>query len=84
MWVSAQDTGETIKIMIEQREGYSRLSFYILSGGKVLNEADRLRDCQIYKNSTLYVMNRLRGGTFGNRGTVGPSSFKDAARSKGP
>ena len=53
-------------------------------GGKVLTEGDRLRDCQIYKNSTLYVMNRLRGGTFGNRGTAGPSSYKDTARSKDP
>ena len=70
--------------MIEQREGYSRLFFYILYGGKVLNEADRLKDCQIFKNSTLYVKTRLRGGSFGNRGTAGPSSFKDAACSKGP
>lgn len=50
----------------------------------MLHEGDRLRDCQIHKNSTLHVMYRLRGGKFGNRGTTGPSSYKDAARSKGP
>lgn len=43
-----------------------------------------MRDCQIHKNSTLHVMNRLRGGTDGNRGTAGPSSYKDAARPKVP
>jgi len=81
VWVSANDTGEILKDKIAQREGYSRIFFYILHGGTVLNEGDRLRECQIDKNSTLHVTYRLRGGSSGK--TAGPSSYKDAARSKG-
>jgi len=84
VWVSVNDTGETLNAKIAQREGYSRIFFYILHRGKVLKEGDRMRDCQIGKNSTLHVMFRMRGGMPGNRGTAGPSSYKDAARTKGP
>ena len=73
LWVFAEDTGETLKTLIVQKEGYSPTLFYILHEGKVLHEGDMLRDCQINKNSTLHVMYRLRGGTVGNRGTAGPS-----------
>jgi len=84
VWVSENDTGETLKAKIAQREGYSRNFFYILHRGKVLKEGDRMRDCQIGKNSTLHVAYRMRGGMPGNRGTAGPSSYKDAARTNGP
>ena len=80
LWVIAEDTGETLKTLIVQKEGYSPTLFYILHEGKVLHEGKKLRDCQVYKNSTLHVMYRLRGG---NKGTAGPSSYKDAARTKG-
>ena len=79
LWVSAEDIGETLTTLIVQKEGYSPTLFYILHEGKVLQEGEKLRDCQIYKNSTLHVMYRLRGGTGGNRGIAGPSSYKDAA-----
>ena len=85
LWVSAKDTEATLKTLIAQKEGYSSIySFYILHEGKVLREGDQLRDCQIIKNSTVHVLYRLRGGSVANRGTAGPSSYKDAARSKGP
>ena len=74
LWVIAEDTGETLKTLIVQKEGYSPTLFYILHEGK------KLRDFQVYKNSTLHVMYRLWGG---NKGTTGPSSYKDAARTKG-
>ena len=83
LWVCDEDTGETLKTLLVQKEGYSSTLFYILHEGKVLHEGETLRDCQISKNSTLHVMYRLRGGTVENRGTTGPSSYKDAARSKG-
>jgi len=84
LWVSALDTGETLKSLIEQREGYPRSTFYLLNEGKALKVEDRMGDCQIQKNSTIHVMYRMRGGTDRNRGTAGPSSYKDAARPKGP
>jgi len=84
LWVSALDTGESLKTRIEQREGHPRSTFYLMYGGKALKADDRMGDCQIHKNSTIQVMYRMRGGTDGNRGTAGPSSYKDAARPKGP
>jgi len=83
VWVSAHDTGESLKVKIAQKEGYSRFIFYILYEGTVLHENDRLGERKIDKNATLHVVYRLRGGSSGNRGTAGPSSYKDAARSKG-
>jgi len=82
LWVSDEDTGESLKNMVVKIEGYPLSSFYLLHEGKVLHEGDRMRDCQIGQNSTLYVMHRMRGGMPAR--TAGPSSYKDAARSKGP
>jgi len=84
LWVSALDTGATLKSLIEQRQGYSESSFYLLYEGKTLKVDDRMGVCHIQKNSTIHVMYRLRGGADRNRGTAGPSSYKDAARPKGP
>ena len=70
--------------MIVQKEGYSPTSFYIMHEGKVLIKGEKLRDRQIHKNSTIHMMYRLRGGTNGNRGAAGPSSYKDTAHPKGP
>jgi len=80
VWVSAEDTGETITNMVGKIEGYSLTSFYFLHEGKVLHEGEKLKDSQIHKNSIIHMMYRLRGGSKG----TGPSSYKDAARSKGP
>jgi len=82
LWVSAEDTGESLKNMVVKLEGYPHSSFYLLHEGKVLHEGDRMRDYQIGQNSTLLVMHRMRGGMPGR--TAGPSSYKEAARSKGP
>ena len=81
LWVFAEDTEETLKTLIVQKEGYSSTLFYILHEGKVLQEGDTLRDCQISKNSTVHVLYHLRGGSGGNRGTA---SYKDAAHTKEP
>jgi len=84
LWVSALDTGDILKSRIEHRQGYLGSTFYLLFEGKALKEDDRLGDCHIQKNSTIHVMYRLRGGTDRTRGTAGPSSYKEAARPKGP
>jgi len=83
LWVSALDTGETLKTLIEQREGYPGSAFYLLCEGKALKADDRMGECQIHKHSTIHVMSRLRGGSDRNRGSTGPASYKDAARPKG-
>ena len=61
LWVQALDSVETLKIVLEQREGLPRTSFYFLYEGKVLQEDTRLIDCQIYKNSTISLMHFLWG-----------------------
>ena len=61
LWVIAEDTGETLKTLIVQKEGYPPTLFYILHEGKVLHEGKKLRDCHINKNSTLHVRYRLQG-----------------------
>jgi len=82
LWVSAEDTGESLKNMIVKLEDYPHSSFYLLHEGKVLHEGDRMRDYQIGQSSTLHVIHRMRGGMPGR--TAGPSFHKDAAGSKGP
>lgn len=84
LWISAEDTGESLKTLIVQKGGFSPDSFYLLREGKVVNKEDKLRSHQIYLNSTIHMVYRLRGGSNGNRGAVGPSSYRDAARPKGP
>ena len=49
-----------------------------------MQEDSRLTDYQISKNSTIFLLYHLRGGAEGNKGPSGPSSYKEAARPKGP
>ena len=84
VWVHGSESVETLIADLKQREGIPRTSFFFLHEGKILQEDSRQTDYQISKNSTIFLLHRMRGGTDGNRGPSGPSSYKEAARPKGP
>ena len=83
VWVHASDSVETLKLVLEEREGFPRTYFYFLHEGKVLQEDSRLVHCQISKDSSISLMHHLRGGAEGKRGPSCPSSYKEVACPKG-
>lgn len=84
VWVHANETVMNLKASIEDREGYPRTTFYLHYEGKMLREETKMTECRIYKNSTISVLQCLRGGAEGNKGPTGPSSYKEATHPKGP
>ena len=84
VWVHGFESVETLKANLEQREGIPRTSFFFLHEGQKLQENSRLTDYQISKNSTIFLMHRLKGGEERKRGPSGPSSYKEVAQPKVP
>jgi len=71
--------------------GYPASVFYLVHAGRTMQDSLNISDYQISKNCSITMLLRLRGGADGKqRGPVpshkgnGPSTYKDAARSKGP
>jgi len=96
IWVNELVTVEALRANIASRMGYHAFDFYLVHAGKSMQNSLKLSDYQIYRNSSISLLFRLRGGAEGfqrgpfpankgvgnpkNRGTAGPSSYKDAAR----
>lgn len=79
VWVNGFESVETLKADLAQREGFPRTSFFFLHEGKILQEYSRLTDYQISKNSTIFLLHRLRRGAEGDKGPSGPSLYKEVA-----
>jgi len=87
VWVNDYDSVDTLRTSLASRVGFPAASFYLVHAGKSMQDLSKLSDYQLAKNCSISIQFRLRGGAVGNlrnRGTAGPSSYKDAARSKGP
>jgi len=104
VWVNEMLSVEALRANIASRMGYHANDFYLVHAGKSMQDSLKLLDYQISRNSSISLLLRLRGGAVGNqrgpnplnkgagntknRGTAGPSSYKDAARTpsqpKGP
>jgi len=104
VWVNKMLTVEALRAIISSRMGYHASDFYLVHAGKTMQDSSKLLDYQICRNTTISLLIRLRGGAVDkqngpipsnkgvgsskNRGTAGPFSYKDAARTssqpKGP
>jgi len=91
VWVNDLVLVEELRAMIARRMGYHASDFYLVHAGKPMQDSTKLSDNQISRNSSITLLFRLRGGAEGKqRGSIpthkgaGPSSYKDAARPKGP
>jgi len=87
---------EALRANIASCMGNHANDFYLVHAGKSMQDSLKLSDYQISRNSSISLLFRLRGGAVGNqrgpipsnkgvgnpknRGTAGPSSYKDAAR----
>jgi len=91
VWVNDLVSVEELRAIIARRMGYHACDFYLVHAGKSMEVSLKLSDYQISRNSSISLLLRLRGGAEGKqRGSIpthkgaGPSSYKDAARQKGP
>ena len=62
--VRGGDTVEQMKALIHEKEGIPADQVKVLSGGRLVRDGERLRDCGVHRGSTVDLSLGLSGGGF--------------------